>query len=287
MKHRYSIAIAIIFVFQLFADAQQKESSSSTEMVLIPAGEFLMGNTDAQIKYGVRICKKYNKHCSSWFPNEGPQHKVYLDAYYIDKYEVTIGQYLECVEAKTCPKSYPELLYDTCYTKKYINDKNNPVNCVTWFLADEYCKWSGKRLPTEAEWEKAARGTDGRTYPWGEEEADCEHAVISDKKMPGSICVHSGTWPVGSKPKDRSPYGVMDMAGNVEEWVADWYDDNYYKNSPYKNPKGPETGEEKVIRGGSFMQTAVNGRIAGRGHYNPFEGYNFIWMGFRCAKDAD
>jgi len=166
-------------------------------MVYVPAGEFEMGSADGS-------------------NDEKPEHRVYLDAFWIDKTEVTNAQYQRCVMAGACKESW------------YANDANSagdaqPVVGVEHYMAEAYCEWVGARLPTEAEWEKAARGTDGRSYPWGNEEATCEYAVMKDGS--GNGCGEDKTWPVGNKPLGASPYGALDMAGNVWEWVADWYDD--------------------------------------------------------------
>lgn len=224
-------------------------------MVYIPEGEFTMGSNS----------RNYEK----------PVHKVNLSAFYIDKYEVTVDEYAACVKAGICNKPG---------TGKYCNyseteRENHPINCVTWYDADTYCRWVGKRLPTEAEWERVARGTDEREYPWGNIEANCGYAVMNDGK---AGCGMDRTWPVGSKPKGASPYGVMDMAGNVWEWVTDWYDKDYYSRSPDRNPKGPDSGLHRVLRGGAWNHPANLLRTTNRSWYLPDKYYNFI--GFRCAR---
>jgi len=216
------------------------------EMVRVPAGEFIMGSDSGEA-------------------DEKPVHRVYLDEFFIDKYEVTNEQYQQCVSAGSCIANYK---YDG------FTDPQQPVVGVDWNQADTYCRWAGKRLPTEAEWEKAARGTDGRTYPWGEG-IDCSRANYGD-------CKHGKTKPVGSYPSGASPYGAMDMAGNVWEWVADWYDKNYYKNSPNRNPTGPGSGSSRVIRGGGWRYDSLGLRSSDRYRSNPGS-----WGsddGFRCAR---
>ncbi len=221
-------------------------------MVYVPYGDFLMGSSDA------------DKQAHS---DEKPQHTVYLDAFWIDKFEVTNAQYKKCVDAGNC--SAPRLSYTG--NSRY---DNYPVIYISWNDAKAYCEWAGKRLPTEAEWEKAARGTDGRIYPWGN---------TFDKNLLNSA--EGGkvdTTAVGSYPGGGSPYGVMDMAGNVWEWVADWYDENYYAYSPLSNPTGPSSRHDHVLRGGSWSSDQIYARSASRYRFDP-DGWNFN-MGFRCAR---
>ena len=237
-------------------------------MFLIPAGEFKMGTTPEQEQW-----LKDRGWWYDWMKNERPDHTVYLDAYYIDKYEVTNAQYGEFMKATE--RSAPEF-----WNNSRFNQPDQPVVGVTWHDAEAYCKWAGKRLPTEAEWEKAARGTDGRQFPWGNEAPTCEYAVMDDG---GNGCGKDKPWPVGSKPKGVSPYGVHDMVGNVWEWVNDWYDEEYYSQSPDRNPTGPSSGRVKVLRGGSWGDSNPNGlRAASRYGFRP--GYGFVNDGFRCAR---
>jgi len=220
-------------------------------MVYIPAGEFLMGSNDG---YG-----------------EKPQHRVYLDAYFIDIYEVTNEQFARFVDATGYQAEGNWKEYFTSSKEKH------PVVNVSWNDANAYCKWAGKRLPTEAEWEKAARGTDGRKYPWGNEwdSSKCNSSGDSDG--------YEGTAPVGSFPAGASPYGVMDMACNVWEWVADWYDKDYYSRSPQQNPQGPDSGIGRVLRGGSWYDSyAIFLRCANRGSRGPSN--MSLSSGFRCAQ---
>jgi formylglycine-generating enzyme required for sulfatase activity len=215
----------------------------------VPAGNFWMG------------CNvEVDDDCDS---DESPYHKVYVDAFEVYTTEVTVYAYDACVTAGQCDA--PVCAQD---------GGDRPVVCVDWFDADSYCGWAGKRLCTEAEWEKAARGTDGRTYPWGNEAPTCELAVMNG--CPGTA------QPVGSKPVGASPYGALDMAGNVWEWVADWYDRSYYLSSPAGNPTGPASGSNRVVRGGSFDSGADNLRASNR--HDDVPSFTYGILGFRCCR---
>jgi formylglycine-generating enzyme required for sulfatase activity len=204
-------------------------------MVLVPAGEFTMGTSgDRDSLLGL---------FKDGQDNERPAHKIYVDGFYLDYHEVTVKQYAEFIAA--VGHQPPSFWSDA----KVDRDGNRPIVGVTWNDADAYCRWIGKRLPTEAEWEKAARGTDERRYPWGNTKPTAETAWFGkERKWMG----YTGLAPVGTHEKGASPYQAEDMAGNVWEWVADWYDPDYYKQSPSKNPTGPRTGAQRVIRGGGY-----------------------------------
>jgi formylglycine-generating enzyme required for sulfatase activity len=230
-------------------------------MMFIPAGEFMMGCNS-----------EVDKEC---IEDEKPYHRVYLDDYYMDKHEVTAGDYEKCVNAKSCSKLNSGSICNNGNSRK----SNHPINCVNWNQADNFCKWAGKRLPTEAEWEKAARGTDGRIYPWGNE-FDCNKSCNSVKP-----CNHNSTCTAGSIPADMSPFGAMDMGGNVWEWVADWYGAGYFKISPSNNPRGASSGKYRVLRGGSWgVSHPEILRVSYRFWINPTAN-NWDW-GFRCARSG-
>jgi sulfatase modifying factor 1 len=234
------------------------ELMSRDAMVKIPGGTFDMGAQNAE-------------------PDEYPPHKVEVSGFLIDKFEVTVGDYARCIDAKVCRK-LPEFDEDE-NAPELTTPEKHPVASVSWFDANKYCEWVGKRLPTEAEWEYAARAPKMEKFPW---------VGMADDTRANSAGSKDGfpkTAPVGSFPKGASGYGVMDMSGNVAEWTNDWYDAKWYDHSPGTNPKGPEapTGS-KVVRGGSWTS---NGdyllRSTSRVSLEP--NISNDGVGFRCAAD--
>jgi formylglycine-generating enzyme required for sulfatase activity len=225
-------------------------------MVLVPGGEFLMGDDRGE-------------------EDEQPARRVHVDAFFIDRTEVTRGDYARCVAARACTAAtqYPD-----------ATSARHPVVGVSWLDAAAYCRFAGRRLPTEAEWEKAARGSDGRRFPWGNEE-DCDAANYGNFQGEGACEGRNPGRPVevGARPRGRSPYGVDDLGGNVWEWVQDWYGFDYYRHAPRRNPRGPRAGEGRVLRGGACCSMFVLPRVANRLRFDPR--YRDADIGFRCARD--
>jgi formylglycine-generating enzyme required for sulfatase activity len=226
---------------------QLRRDRDGAVVVAIPAGEFLMGNKNAE--------------------RTPFEHRVELSEFLIDRSPVTWAQYITFAQATETPLP-PDEPYWGMHT-------DHPAVFVTWEEATSYCEWVGGRLPTEAEREKAARGTDERKYPWGNEEPDPERAVF--RRAWGGVA----TDPVGTHPKGNSPYGLTDMGGNVWEWVSDLYDDKYYEVGPRRDPRGPETGRAKVVRGGSWdsRPSVTSASVRNWG----YRGYREGDFGFRCA----
>jgi formylglycine-generating enzyme required for sulfatase activity len=254
--------------------AERAKLPAHDEMVRIPAGTFLMGSD-----------KKVDRNA---YPAEFPQRKVYLDAFDIDKYEVTTVQFLKFVLATN-----RNPLIDWQYDGGNFQDTmaSHPVMHVSWFDAEAYCQWAGKRLPTSAEWEKAARGEDGRIYPWGNEPAGLSRANFGRTGLSGPVrdrperlLLYPPIISVDKYENAVSPYGVFQMAGNVAEWTADWYDPHYYKKASDRNPKGPEKGTQRAFRGGAWIDSTPSVRPAQRNGTDPQTKMN--WLGFRCARDV-
>jgi len=235
-------------------DIKTSELDGMTQ-AYVPEGEFLMGKGEVRKN------------------DNSPQHLVYLDAFWMDKYEVSNSMYLKCLQAGACS----EMVSDNTTYQNWIY-RDHPVTYVTWEQANAYCQWAGRRLPTEAEWEKAARGTDGRKYPWGNEAANARLANFDGSMIQEAVSVYR--YPLGA-----SPYGVLNMSGNAREWIADWYGEDYYLITPYANPTGPETGTERSLRSGSYNEDKNEIAITSRYRHEPQSAG--LSRGFRCAEDGN
>ena len=226
------------------------------DMLSIPAGAFQMG------------CAQGDGDC---LPYENPLHEVDLSAFHVDATEVTQAAWAACRADGACGE--PTCVYDP------DGQPDHPVVCVDHGQARDFCRWRGARLCTEAQWERAARGTQPAVYPWGDAPADCQRAVMAEG---GDGCGQGGSAPVGGRPSGASPEGALDMAGNVSEWTADWFAADYYAASPAADPPGPEGGDNRVIRGGSFTSTARYLRCSYRAQADPAYGYHDL--GLRCCR---
>jgi formylglycine-generating enzyme required for sulfatase activity len=285
----------LFFILAISYTPLAMSSLPTGDMVLVPAGEFLMGSPAG----------------SDGLLDEQPQRLVYLATYWIDRHEVTHDAYVRFVRTtghRAPANSNPATTVWENHAP-IAGIANHPVINVSWEDAAAYCTWLDKRLPTEAEWEKAARGTHGRQYPWGNEwdfmkansasywagrtidfqSGDSWEAfwvkgegarISKEKGIKGEVL----TTPVGSFPEGMSPYGLYDMAGNVAEWVQDWYNPNYYKEAPLSDPQGPIRGAIKAMRGGSWLKPAVSLRTSDR-DWGTIDSRP-SGTGFRCAQDS-
>ncbi len=271
------------------ASAAPAAATCPKDMAEIPAGQFFMGSDRRDA-----------------FDNEKPSHHVKLDAFCMDLYEVTMAKYKACSDVGKCRRAPKEVdwpgikdadrkTYSPLCNANHPDHANHPVNCVTWKMADTYCKAQDKQLPTEAQWEYATRGPDGRVYPWGDEPPTAKHLNAC-----GSECMawgkkhgvemhelykqsdgYAGTAPVGSFPLGRSRFGPYDVVGNVWEWTADWY--GPYKPGAEVDPTGPKSGEKRVIRGGAFNGSQASW-LRPSFRYAQDPGARSHGVGFRCAK---
>ncbi len=261
------MAMVVVTVLTLVQPFTQEALPGPTEldpvpMITIPAGEFLMGSPEGKGR-----------------DDERPQRSVYLEEFAIDQVEVTNERYMAFV--KSIGHRTPPNPYGAGPLQSIKGIEQLPVVQTTWYDAKAYCSWAKKRLPTEAEWEKAARGTDGRLYPWGNEPPTAKRANF-DREWEDEHTLHA----VGSLPDGDSPYGVKDMAGNAREWVSDWYDAEYYRHAPNRNPQGPDKkGVVRSIRGGSWHSPAsdITTTARGRGGF----ALQTHGTGFRCVRGAD
>ncbi len=241
-------------------------------LVFVPSGSFAMGAAA--------------NDALAW-EDETPQHEIRLNGFWIDQIEVTNSMFAECVEEGACSPPASASSYNRPEYYEDENCGNYPVVNVTWYDAESYCRWADRRLPTEAEWEKAARSDDGRMYPWGNQEPNSELANFCDANCPSDDRTrevddgYAAEAPSASFFEGRSPFGALNMAGNVWEWVSDWMDTGYYMTSPSSNPMGPADGEMKVLRGGSWLNTPRIIRTTSRHAALPTLSAEGI--GFRCV----
>ena len=250
-------------------------------MVYVPAGEFDMGTDEEDVDHLVELCEGKTLYqragCDdrSDFQSEQPAHAVALDSFWIDQTELTNAQYQRCVDAGVCPA--PTTCDGGAPSYGDASKANHPAVCVDWDDAQAYCEWAGGRLPTEAEWEYAARGADGRTFPWGNTPPDCDKGNFWQAGGAEAFC-RRVIVPVGRYPAGASWCGALDMAGNVWELVADWYGE--YPSGRQVNPQGPSSGDSRVLRGGSPLYEV---RSASRGKFDAASHF----VGFRCARGSD
>jgi formylglycine-generating enzyme required for sulfatase activity len=257
------------------------------EMVYVPTGEFTMGNTQEEADNALQQCNEERGSCDlTWFTWWVPAHTVTVDGFWIGKYEVTNAQYQKFIDAGgySIQKWWSEEGWKWVqnvnrkqplfWNREEFKGDNFPVVGLTWYEADAFARWAGMRLPTEAEWEKAARGTDGRQYPWGNEndgkrlnscDRGCAFGWKDDRWDDG----YATTSPVGTFLDGASPYGALDMAGNAQEWCSDWFGEEYYKESPANNPAGPSSGKWRVWRGSGWKWYLVFNRCTYRAGIEP------------------
>jgi serine/threonine-protein kinase len=287
-------------------------SADGMVMVLVPSGDFEMGS-DAIWRWSESL--RVGTLKLHPFPDLRPRHTVYLDAFWIDQTEVTAGMFRAFVEAtgyvttaeregyghpyKPGPREeeWPDVAGADWQHPRGPGSKaqdDHPVVQVSWDDAAAYCAWAGGGLPTEAQWEKACRGTDARVYPWGND-FDERRGNFCDAQCPVTRWTsvrtfddgYAFTSPVGSYPEGASPYGALDMAGNVWEWTADRYDSRYYASSPAENPQGPQTGDQRVQHGGAWIDAGRAGWLACTARHATPPGNRADDLGFRCAFPAE
>ena len=292
MKPKIKSAMAAFALTAIVATPNAwAETQVPEDMVLVPGGSFLMGidkETNADTKKMSKIKRLKYAVSREAFHDEGPAHNITLDTFYLDKYEVSNQQYGEFIKATGHPAP--------AYWDDHLRNKpSQPVSGVNWHDATAYCSWANKRLPTEAEWEKAARGPEGYKYPWGNELNSSNANFGRQKEFTANVDAYPG---------GKSSYGAYNMAGNVFEWVSDWYDPNYYKNrKDMTNPTGPKegaflsntgtyvdriaVGKKRVIRGGSWYAPAESITNTHRFWNDPMNNSYGVGLGFRCARSAE
>lgn len=291
-RSRLLRALLPLTVVTLLAGCQPKAELTGTDgsrMLLIRKGEFQMGGRIEELEPLGRLRGHLN------YEAERPLHRVSLSSFYLDEREVTNAQYgrfLAAVDSSGDRSvDHPDQPAGLSHRQQYVTPEmladQQPAVGVSWFDAYAYCRWAGKRLPTEAEWEFAARGRDGvyRAYPWGNEAPSADGIFRANYAAEGGADRDGFRFaaPVGSFPDGVSPFGILDMSGNAEEWVRDWWDVNYYRTTDgAKDPQGPDKGRLRVIKGGSYGTDATHIRIATRLYGPP--GAKTELQGIRCAK---
>lgn len=261
------------------SESDESEESSSGEesgeappmvlpMVPVAMGTYTIG------------CSDQDASCEA---DEFPRHNVYLSSFSIAEHETTVAEYTSCVDAGAC-EAAGDASFDPICNFGDDGKGDHPINCVTWQDATDFCAWIGGSLPTESQWEAAARGNDGRLFPWGNESVSCDRAIVVTN---GMGCGTGETWPVGSKPDGVSPFGALDMTGNVSEWVADWYSPEAYEEAEGEtDPQGPLDGIVKNVRGGSLHNGQASSlRVGNRTFETPATAA--YWIGFRCVLPSE
>lgn len=276
---------ALLFTFliglALFQFLNKTKGREGREMVLIQGGTFMMGSTEEDVESAHALMKKYDPDAAMRdFEPEQPSHPVKIDTFYIDKYEVTHAEFKEYLQKQNRSAELSQLPTPP--------GENHPVTGVSWMQADSYCRWAGKELPTEAQWEMAARDRDRRIYPWGWEPPDGSRANFCgtkcEKESKDGSDGYTTTAPVGSYENGKSKSGVYNMAGNVREWVRDWYDAKVYTRANRSNPYNEKESEHRVVRGGSWASVPPSLRSAYRGFRRPDARDDKT--GFRCATQS-
>jgi formylglycine-generating enzyme required for sulfatase activity len=290
----------------LFPGATRISPVDGMTMVHIPAGEYTLGSSQADVDWAMEACLEFFNECDSVkFEDEMPQHTVWLDPYWIDQTEITYSMFAQFVAETGYITDAERFQYSYVYDRgeweqwrgvdwadtdvyHFESIEDNPVVNVSWYDALAYCQWAGRRLPTEAEWEAAARGTDLRIFPWGDEKPGDNHANLADHSISGTSWrnneVDDGSYwiaPVWRYPLGASPFGVLGMAGNVKEWVYDGYAPGYNLSPSEENPVNTIDTEKRVCRGGSYASALIDARVANRRGIDPVEGISDY--GFRCA----
>ncbi|MEN8132338.1 MAG: SUMF1/EgtB/PvdO family nonheme iron enzyme [Pseudomonadota bacterium] len=276
------LVIGVLYYATGYFERVTDRTMDREDMVLIPAGDFMMGSTEQEAKDALVLAQFSHP---GWAEPEQPRHRVVLDAFWMDKFEVTVEKYRRFLK-KTGRKAHEG--FDDA------PDENHPVTAVTWVEADDFCRWTGKDLPTEAQWEYASRGGKrGLKYPWGDGDAPVNgsRANFCDANCPdlrpGSSLDDDGYWstaPVGSYPAGKSTFGVHDLAGNAAEWVRDWYDKRFFEKSPVQNPVNTQANRDqyRVIRGGSYLDGPYFLRSAARS-FRTWDARHPT-TGFRCVS---